>query len=118
MTWVIGVGIVLRISARAFRRSIGSYSLHKAKLVFAKSKASLPRKWGEAWPSGVDVIEVIDKWATTDRGNDQCGQATKGMWGMSGRQQAMKGVEDCDKPGEVVKRALIPGCPNDHAPNP
>jgi hypothetical protein len=70
------------------------------------------------WPSGVDVIEVIDKWATTDRGIDQCGQATKGMWGMSGRQQAMKGVQDCDKPGEVVKRALIPGYPNYRALNP
>ena len=49
---------------------------------------------------------------------DQCGQATKGMWGMSWRQEAMKGVEDCDKPGEVVKRALIPGYPNERALNP
>ena len=49
---------------------------------------------------------------------DQCGQATKGMWGMSRRQQAMKGVEDCDKPGGAVKRALSPGCPNYHALNP
>ena len=40
---------------------------------------------------------------------DSCGQATKGAWGMSWRQKALKGVEDCDKPGEVVKRALIPG---------
>jgi hypothetical protein len=46
------------------------------------------------------------------RGCDQCGQATKGMWGMSWRQEAMKGVEDCDKPGGVVKRTLIPGFPN------
>jgi hypothetical protein len=46
------------------------------------------------------------------RGQDQCGQATKGVWGMPWRQEAMKGVEDCDKPGEAVKRALIPGCPN------
>jgi hypothetical protein len=52
------------------------------------------------------------------RGRDQCGQATKGMWGMSGRQKATKGVEDCDKPGEAVKRALRPGCPNHHALNP
>ena len=28
------------------------------------------------------------------------------------------GVEDCDKPGGLVKRELIPGCPNDHALNP
>ena len=52
------------------------------------------------------------------RGQDQCGQATKGVWGMSRRQQAKKGVEDCDKPGGAVKRALIPGCPNDRALNP
>ena len=52
------------------------------------------------------------------RGQDQCGQATKGMWGMSWRQKAKKGVEDCDKPGEVVKRAMIPGYPNERALNP
>ena len=28
---------------------------------------------------------------------------------MSWRQEAMKGVEDCDKPGGAVKRVLIPG---------
>ena len=47
------------------------------------------------------------------RGKDQCGQATKGVWGMSRRQEAMKGVEDCDKPGEAVKQALIPGYPSE-----
>jgi len=36
---------------------------------------------------------------------------------MSWRQEALKGVEDCDKPGEVVKRTLIPGYPNWHALN-
>ena len=46
-------------------------------------------------------------------GQEQCGQATKGMWGMSWRQEAMKGVEDCEKPGVAVNRALIPGFPND-----
>jgi len=46
------------------------------------------------------------------RGLDQCGQATKGTWGMSWHQKAVKGVEDCDKPGEIVKRVLIPGFPN------
>jgi hypothetical protein len=54
----------------------------------------------------------------TGRGQDQCGQATKGVWGMSRRQEAMKGVEDCDKPGEAVKRALIPGFPNWRTLNP
>ena len=43
---------------------------------------------------------------------DQCGQIHKGVWGMSWRQKAMKGVEGCDKPGEAVKRALIPGSLN------
>ncbi len=52
------------------------------------------------------------------RSKDQCGQATKGVWGMSWRQKAMKGVEGCDKLGEAVKQALIPGFPNDRAPNP
>ena len=52
------------------------------------------------------------------RGRDQCGQATKGMWGMSGRQKAMKGVEDCDKPGGAVQQALRPGYPNYRTLNP
>jgi hypothetical protein len=52
------------------------------------------------------------------RGKDQCGQATKGMWGMSRRQEAMKGVEDCDKPGGLVKHELIPGSLNDRRLNP
>ena len=55
---------------------------------------------------------------TSLQGKDQCGQVTKGVWGMSRRQEAMKGVEDCDKPGEAVKRALIPGFPNWRALNP
>ena len=45
-------------------------------------------------------------------GSGQCGQATKGVWGMSWRQEATKGVEDCDKLGGAVKRALIPRSPN------
>ena len=49
---------------------------------------------------------------------DHSGQATKGVWGMSWRQEAMKGVEGCDKPGEAVKRALIPGSLNDRTLNP
>lgn len=48
---------------------------------------------------------------------DSCGQATKGVWGMSWRREALKGVENCDKPGEVVKRAMIPGFPNCHMLN-
>ena len=45
------------------------------------------------------------------RGEDHGGQVTKGVWGMSWRQKAMKGVEGCEKPGEAVKQALIPGSP-------
>ena len=48
---------------------------------------------------------------------DSCGQASKGAWGMSWRQEALKGVEDCEKPGVVVKRALIPGSLNRHTLN-
>ena len=52
------------------------------------------------------------------RGKDHCGQATKGVWGMSWRQKAMKGVEGCEKLGEAVKQALIPRSLNYHVPNP
>ncbi len=52
------------------------------------------------------------------RGEDQCGQATKGVWGMSWRQEATKGVEDCDKRGGAVKRALIPRSLNYRTLNP
>ena len=38
-----------------------------------------------------------------ERELDLCGQATKGAWGMSWHQEAMKGVKDCEKPGGVVK---------------
>ena len=55
--------------------------------------------------------------AACRRGQDQCGQATKGVWGMSWRQEAMKGVEDCDKPGGMVKRVLIPGSLNERVLN-
>ena len=56
--------------------------------------------------------------ATRLGGQDKCGQATKGVWGMSRRQEAMKGVEDCYKPGGLVKRELIPGYPNYRVLNP
>ena len=59
---------------------------------------------------GSGSVRVLESWK--GQGDDQCGQATKGVWGMSWRQEAMKGVEDCDKPGGMVKRVLIPGYPN------
>ena len=37
---------------------------------------------------------------------------------MPWRQEAMKGVEDCDKLGGLVKRELIPRSPNYHVLNP
>ena len=52
------------------------------------------------------------------QGVDQCGQATKGVWGMPWRQEAMKGVEDCDKLGGLVKRELIPRSLNERVVNP
>ena len=42
------------------------------------------------------------------RAFDFGGQVTKGVWGMSWRQEALKGVEDCDKHGVAVKQAMIP----------
>ena len=53
-------------------------------------------------------------WRVLDIG----GQATKGAWGMSWRQKAMKGVEGCEKSGGAVKRVLIPEFPNWLALNP
>ena len=52
------------------------------------------------------------------KGVDQCGQATKGVWGMPWRQEAMKGVEDCEKLGGLVKRELIPRSLNQPDVNP
>ena len=46
------------------------------------------------------------------RAFDKCGQATKGVWGMSWHQEAMKGVEVCEMPGGVDKQVMIPGFPN------
>ena len=46
------------------------------------------------------------------RALDKCGQATKGVWGMSWHQEAMKGVEVCEKLGGVDKQMMIPRFPN------
>jgi len=37
---------------------------------------------------------------------------------MPWRQEAMKGVSDCDKPGRAVNEALNPGSPNQRRVNP
>ena len=75
----------------------------------------------QGWQVGLGDLEAMPASTTLypqGRGRDQCGQATKGMWGMSWRQEAMKGVEDCDKPGGAVKRALRPGSRISRALNP
>ena len=56
-------------------------------------------------------LEKVQEQSWSDRDEDHSGQVTKGVWGMSWRQKAMKGVEGCEKPGEAVKQALIPGYP-------
>ena len=66
---------------------------------------------------GNDSCDASLQW-NFERAFDLGGQATKGTWGMSWRQEALKGVEDCDKPGEIVKRVLIPRFPNWHTLNP
>ena len=60
----------------------------------------------------VECVSIGREQSRRVRGEDHSGQVTKGVWGMSWRQKAMKGVEGCEKPGEAVKRALIPGFPN------
>ena len=70
----------------------------------ASVNVSEPRGVGTKVLTCLEIVIVL----TIDHG----GQIHKGVWGMSWRQKAMKGVEGCDKPGEVVKRALIPEFPN------
>ena len=57
---------------------------------------------------GVSSLETHARSRALDSG----GQATKGAWGMTRRQEALKGAEDCDKPGVTVKQVMIPGFPN------
>ena len=71
----------------------------------------------KAWVASVDYSQsegepACESGGKAVRGWDQCGQATKGTWGMSWRQEALKGVEDCEKLGGIVKRVLIPRFPN------
>ena len=84
--------------------------------------------WAEVTKAGdttntilAHIISKMRDGIFTDKGfNLRCvpnirnkrGQAIKGVWGMPWRQETLKGVEDCEKPGEAVKQALIPGFPN------
>ena len=56
--------------------------------------------------------------SVVSRVRDFGGQSIKGTRGMSWRQEAMKGVEVCEKPGEADKQAMIPGYLNDSELNP
>ncbi len=72
-----------------------------------------------AFVTRIESIDPVAVHGSAPRGAlDSCGQATKGAWGMSWRQEALKGVEVCEMPGGVDKRALIPGFPNWRALNP
>ncbi len=59
--------------------------------------------------TGVMEVRSRTEKVLTEEILKQSGQVIKGVWRISRCQEAMKGVEDCDKPGEAVKRALIPG---------
>jgi hypothetical protein len=80
----------------------------------AFSRAIVEKCGSAAWPDFFESPLVL---GGGERELGQCGQATKGAWGMSWHQEAMKGVEDCEKLGGAVKRALIPRYPNQTALN-
>ena len=78
---------------------------------------SLLDHFEEAWPleptdPGLEHGQAGFVCLAVRRALDLSGQATKGTWGMSWHRKAMKGVEVCEKPGGVDKRALILGFPN------
>jgi hypothetical protein len=64
-------------------------------------RPDLPRVLG-GWVSQTPVTQCSALWD----------QATKCMWWMPWRSQAMKDVAACVKPRGAGKRALIRGCPN------
>lgn len=71
----------------------------------ASVNVSERRAWGES-------LKSVEKNRVYVVAIDQIGQIYKGVWRMSWRQKAMKGVEGCEMPGGAVKRALILGFPN------
>ena len=62
--------------------------------------------------NGASQTLAVNRQGGRRRAIDSGGQALKGAWGMSRRQEALKGAEGCDKPGETVKQVMIPGYPN------
>ena len=72
-----------------------------------------PRETKGAWMGGADTpVRGGLAGAEPDRIHDLWGQATKCMWWMPWRLQAMKDVAACEKLRGAGKRALIRRCPN------
>ena len=95
--------------------------LNRALLIRSIESGVVNAAAGSSWIIVANYRDQILKGAAKavlPRGLDLCGQATKGTWGMSWRQEASKGVEDCEKLGGAVKRVLIPRFPNWHTLNP
>ncbi len=67
---------------------------------------------------GLGSFRSVERSVGANGVSDICDQAIKGAWGMSWHQKTLKGVEDCDKPGGIVKQVLIPGSLNWCALNP
>ena len=55
----------------------------------------------------IDPVHSLTAWSEAGRG-----QATKGTGWMPWRQEPMKDVGGCDKPGGDADQSLIPGFPN------
>jgi hypothetical protein len=70
-----------------FERSLTIRQQRKLHLMVATGVAT------DEAASGDSVMRIVN----------HCGQVTKGVWWMSWRQEAMKGVLGCDKLGGVVK---------------
>ena len=96
----------------------GFTSALELSLLWSGPFTSVNGESGQVAPRGSAVPERDSPQGRSFGALDSCGQATKGAWGMSWRQEAMKGVEDCDKPGGAVKQALILGFLNQAVLNP
>ena len=75
--------------------------------------------WSQDWLSKAEVAGSSHNNISLfgARALDKCGQVMKGAWGMSWHQEAMKGVEVCDKLGGADKQVMIPGFLNWHVVN-
>ena len=133
--WQFGSGKsgIFILDAQPYRKCFGAERVRINKLLgtWRVTKRLSARKAGRRGSNLFSIRPVVEaagsllrqrrcSWKPPGRlrDKDHCGQATKGVWRMSWRQKAKKGVEGCDKLGGAVKQALIPGFPNDRAPNP